>query len=214
MLITANATADDVRHSYEFHHLRAIGVEAGSIIADLKSCRKKFSLPRKTVKDTRESWFGADSDASSVVNKVALRNTVRMSDVVGVGDVQYNDKHPKLGLAFCSRFLPSPTKKEPSFNYSLWCQKSVFQFQINVPVVLHSKLPWRNDMRNQERQQEMPQFSKKVYKLHLYLCIYDDRHLHFSYSLYEFSWMSRLFSIWRMSRKRANVQGLSSKHQA
>ena len=63
MLNTAVATVDALRHSSEFGPRRATGVEAALGIADLKSCQEKVLLRRKTVKDTRERWFGADTVA-------------------------------------------------------------------------------------------------------------------------------------------------------
>ena len=62
MLITA-VTAADVRNSDRFDPWGAIGVEAGPIIADLKSCREKILTQRKAVKDTRERWFSAETVA-------------------------------------------------------------------------------------------------------------------------------------------------------
>ena len=88
MLNTAVAAADAVRNSARFDPWGAIGVEAGPVIADLKSCREKISSPRKAVKDTRERWFSVETVASSAVGESAPRTTVRNSDVVEVGDVQ------------------------------------------------------------------------------------------------------------------------------
>ena len=85
MLSTAVAAADAVRNSSEFGLWRAVGVAAGPLIADLESCCEKVVLRRKTVKDTRRCWVGA----SSAVGEATTRTTVRISDVVGVGDVQY-----------------------------------------------------------------------------------------------------------------------------
>ena len=80
------------------------------MIADLKSCREKVALRRKALKDTRERWFGAETVASSAVGEAAPRTTVRISDVVEVGHVQYVEEHNKLGLICCSRSLSSPGK--------------------------------------------------------------------------------------------------------
>ena len=53
MLNTGVAAADAVRHNAQFEPWGAIGVEAGPVIADLKSCREKIVLRRRAVKDTR-----------------------------------------------------------------------------------------------------------------------------------------------------------------
>ena len=65
---------------------------------------------RKAVKDTREGWFSAETVASSAVGESAPRTTVRISDVVEVGDVQYVAEHETLGLLYCSRSTSSPRK--------------------------------------------------------------------------------------------------------
>ena len=49
MLNTAVAATDAVQHISNFDHWRAIGVESGLVIANLKSCRVKVLLRRKTV---------------------------------------------------------------------------------------------------------------------------------------------------------------------
>ena len=53
MLNTAVTGADAVRNSAKFDPWGAISVEAGPVIADLKSCREKIESRRKAVKDTR-----------------------------------------------------------------------------------------------------------------------------------------------------------------
>ena len=98
MLNTAVTAADAVRNNDRFDPWGAIGVEAGPVVADLKSCREKILSQRKAVKDTRERWFSAETVASSAVGESAPRTTVRISDVVEVGDVQYVAEHEKLGL--------------------------------------------------------------------------------------------------------------------
>ena len=50
------------------------------------------------MKDTRERWFSAETVASSAVGKTAPRTSVRISDVVEVGDVQYAAEQEMLGL--------------------------------------------------------------------------------------------------------------------
>ena len=85
--------------------------EAGFVIVDLKSCQEKVVLRRKTVKDTRERWFGAETVASSAAGEAALRTTIRVSDVVEVVGAQYIDQQQKLGLLCCGRSVSSPGKK-------------------------------------------------------------------------------------------------------
>ena len=89
MLSTAIAGADAVRNTSELDLWRAIRVAAGPLIADLESSWEKVVLRRKTVEDTRRCWFDAETIASSAVGEATTRTTVRISDVVGVGDVQY-----------------------------------------------------------------------------------------------------------------------------
>ena len=112
MLNTAVTAADAVRNSANFDPRGAIGVEAGPVIADLKSCREKIVSRRKAVEDTRQRWFGAETVASSAVGETAPRTTVRISDVVELGDVQYVEEHNNLGLFGCSRSVSSPGKSK------------------------------------------------------------------------------------------------------
>ena len=112
MLNTAVTVADAVRNSASFVHWGAIDVEAGPVVANLKSCREKVMSQRKAMKDTRERWFSVETVASSAVGESAPRTTVRISDVVEVGDVQYVAEHEKLGLPCCSRSTSSPGKSE------------------------------------------------------------------------------------------------------
>ena len=114
MLNNAVIAADAVRNSDRFNPWGAIDVEAGPVIADLKSCREKILSQRKAVKDTRERWFSAETVASSAVDERSPRTTVRISDVVEVGDVQYVAEHEKLGLPCCSRSSPGKGKKRQS----------------------------------------------------------------------------------------------------
>ena len=114
MLNNAVTAADAVRNSDRFNPWGAIDVEAGPVIADLKSCREKILSQRKAVKDTRKRWFSAETVASSLVGERAPRTTVRISDVVEVGDVQYVAEHEKLGLPCCSRSSPGKGKKRQS----------------------------------------------------------------------------------------------------
>ena len=99
MLNTAAAAADAFRLRSKFGPWKAIGVGAGPVIADLKSCLENILLWRKTVQDTRERWFGSESVAMSVVGDAAPRTTVRMSGVVELGEIQYIEEHIKLGLS-------------------------------------------------------------------------------------------------------------------
>ena len=64
------------------------------------------------MKDARERWFGAETVASSAVGETAPRSSVRISDVVEVGDVQYVVEHEKLGLHCCSQPASSPGKSK------------------------------------------------------------------------------------------------------
>ena len=109
---TAVTAADAVRNSAMFDPWRAIDVEAGPFIADLKSCFEKVMSQRKAMKGTRERWFSAETNASSAVGESAPRTTVRISDVVEVGDVQNKAEHEKLGLPCCSRSTSSPGKSK------------------------------------------------------------------------------------------------------
>ena len=112
MLNTAVTASDAVQNSDTFDPWGAIIVEAGPVIADLKSCCEKILSQRKAVKDTRERWFSAEIVASSAVGESAPRTTVRISDIVEVEDVQYVAEHEKLGLPCCSRSTSSPGKSK------------------------------------------------------------------------------------------------------
>ena len=116
MLNNAVTAADAVRNSARFDPWGAINVEAGPVIFDLKSCREKIlsQRKRKAVGDTRERWFSAETVASSAVGESAPKTTVRISDVVEVGDVQYVAEHEKLGLPCCSRSSPGKERKRQS----------------------------------------------------------------------------------------------------
>ena len=114
MLNTAVTAADVVRTSARFDHWGVIDVEAGPVIIDLMSCREKILSQRKAVKDTRERWFSAETVASSAVSESAPRTTVRISDVVEVGDVRYVAEHEKLGLPCCSPSKLGKGKKRRS----------------------------------------------------------------------------------------------------
>ena len=72
ILNAAVTAADAVQNSAKFDPWGAIGVEAGPVIADLKSCREKIVSRRKAVRDTRERWFSAEIVASSAVGLFAV----------------------------------------------------------------------------------------------------------------------------------------------
>ena len=132
LLNTAVTAADAVRNSARFDPWGAIDVEAGPAIIDLKSCREKILAQRKVVKDTRERWFSAETVASSAVGESAPRATVRISDVVEVGDVQYVAEHEKLGLPCCIRSSPGKGKKsQSSASPGVWKK----QFSVSSPSV-------------------------------------------------------------------------------
>ena len=132
MLNTAVTAADAVQNSDRIHLWGAIGVEAGPVMTDLKSCREKILSQRKAVKDTRERWFSAETVASSAVGENVPRTTVRISDVVEVGDVQYVAEHEKLGLLCCSRSSPGKGKKRQSSMSPGFSKK---QFPVSGPSV-------------------------------------------------------------------------------
>ena len=132
MLNTAVTVADVVWTSARFDPWGAIDVEGGPVIIDLKSCREKILSQRKAVKDTRERWFSAEAVASPAVGESAPRTTVRLSDVVEVGDVQYVAEHEKLGLPCCSRSCPGKGKKRQS---SASPGVSKKQFSVSSPSV-------------------------------------------------------------------------------
>ena len=163
MLNTAVTAADAVRNKARFDPWGAIGVEAGPVIADLKSCREKIVSRRKAVRDTRERWFGAEK---STIGETAPRTTVRVSDVVEVGDVQYIAEHDKLGLPWCSRSASSPgkSKKRRAPVSPSVTKKNSFLLQVRLLAVLHLSLPLRKNLRSRGPEvvviAVMPQFSK------------------------------------------------------
>ena len=168
MLNTAVTAADAVKKSSKFDPWGAIGVEAGPVIADLKSCREKIVSRKKAVRDTRKRWFRAKTVASSAVGETAPRTTVRISDVVEVEDVQYVAEHEKLGLPCCSRSASSPGKsKKRRAPVSPGVAKNSFLLQVNMLAVLHLSLLFRRVLRNRGREEVvviavMSQFSKGI----------------------------------------------------
>ena len=71
MLNTAVTAADAVQNNARFDPWGATDVEAGPVIAVLKSCREKVMSQRKAMKDTRERWFSAETVSSSAVGESA-----------------------------------------------------------------------------------------------------------------------------------------------
>ena len=129
MLNTAVTAADAVRNSARCYPWGAIDVDAGTVIADLKSCGGKILSQRNAMKDTRERWFSAETVASSAVVESAPRTTVRISDVVEIRDVQYSAVHEKLGLPCCSRSSPGKGKKRQASMSPGVSKKTVFCFK-------------------------------------------------------------------------------------
>ena len=166
MLNTAVTAADAVRISARFDPWGAIDVEAGPVIADFKSCPEKIMSQRKAVKDARERWFSAETVASSAVGESTPRATVRISDVVEVGDVQYVAEHEKLGLPCCSWSTSSPGRsKKRRAPVSPGVVKK--QFSVSSPSAsrpfFESALQKRFEKSGQEEVVAiavMPQFSK------------------------------------------------------
>ena len=166
MLNTAVTAADAVRNSARFDHWGVFGVEASPVIADLKSCREKFVSWRKAVRDTRERWFSAETVASSAVDETVPRTTVRISDVVEVGDMQYVEEHEKLGLPCCSRSSRGKSKKRRAPVSPGATKKNIFLLQVRLLAVLHLNLLFRIVLRSRGREKVVviavvPQFSKE-----------------------------------------------------
>ena len=157
MLKTAVAAADAVRRSSEFDPWRAIGVEAGPVIANFNSCQEKVVLRRMTVKDKREWWFGAKTVASSAVGETAPRTTVCISDVVEVGDVHYIEEHIILGVPCCSWSLSSPgkSKKRRVPVKLVVTKKNNSPARVRLLAVLNLKLPSRKVLRSRVPEEEV-----------------------------------------------------------
>ena len=167
MLNTAVTAADAVQNSARFNPWGAIGVEASPVIADLKSCREKILSRRKAMKDTRERWFSAETVASSAVGETASRTSVRISDVIEVGDVQYVAEHEELGLPCCSRSASNlgKSKKRRAPVSPGVAKKINFLLQVHLLAVLHFSLLFRKVLRSRGREEvvviaAMPHFSK------------------------------------------------------
>ena len=71
LLNTVVTAADAFRRNSEFHPWGAIRREAGPVINDLKSCWQKVVSRRRTIKGTRERWFGAETVASSAIGIIS-----------------------------------------------------------------------------------------------------------------------------------------------
>ena len=167
MVNTAVTAADAVRHSSKFDPLGAIGVEAGPIIADLKSCGKENVSQMKAIKDTRERWFGAETAASIAVGEAAPSTTARISVVVEEGDVQYVEEHIKLGLFCCSHFMSNlgKGKKRRVPVNPVVAKKNFSLLKVRLLAVLHLKQLLKRVSRSRVREEVlviavMPQFSK------------------------------------------------------
>ena len=155
MLNAAVTAAFAIRNSARFDPWGAIDVVAGPVIADLKSCREKVMSQRKAMKDTRERWFSAKTVASSAVGESAPRTTVRISDVVEVGDVQYVAEHEKLGLPCCSRSTSSPgkgKKRQASMSPGV-SRKNIFLLRVRLLAVLHLSLLFRKVSRSRGQEE-------------------------------------------------------------
>ena len=179
MLNTAVTAADAVRNSSKFDPWGAIGVKAGPVIADLKSCRQKFVSRQRALRDTQERWFSAETVASSAVGETAPRTTVRISDVVEVGDVKYVAEHEELGLPCCgqSASRPAKGKKRPAPVSPGVTKKNSFLLQDRLLAVLYLSLLLRRVLRSRGREEVvviavMPQFSKGVTNNNSILILY------------------------------------------
>ena len=168
MLNTAVAAADAFQNSVKFDPWGAIGVEAGPVVADLKSCREKNLSHWKAVKDTRDRWFSAEAVALSAVGENAPRTTVCISDVVEVGDVQYVAEHEKFSLPCCSKSASSPGKgKERRAPVSPGVAKNNFLLQVHLLSVLHLNLLFRRVLRSRGQEEVvaiavMPHFPRGI----------------------------------------------------
>ena len=167
MLNTAITAAEAVRNKSKFDPWGAIGVEAGPVIADIKSCREKIVSRRKAVKDTRERWFGAETVASSAVGEAATCKTIGISDIVDIGDLQYVEEHDKLGLLCCSRAVSSLRKsKKGRVPVSPdAAKKNSFLLKVCLLAVLHLKMLSRRVLRSRVQEEVVvisviSQFSK------------------------------------------------------
>ena len=155
MPITAVTAADAVRHTSKFDPWGVVGVEAGPVVTDLKSCREKIVSWRKALKDTRKQWFGAETVAASVVGEGAPRTTVRVSDVVDggmmAGDVHHVEEQNKFGLLCCSESVSSQlkSKKRRVPVSPVAAKKNIFLLEVRLLAVFHLKLLLKTIFRSQ-----------------------------------------------------------------
>ena len=146
MLNTAVTVADAVRKSAKFDPRGKIGVEAGPVIADLKLCREKIESRRKALRDTRERWLSSETVASSAVGEAAPHTTLRISDVVEVGDMQYVEEHEKFGLpCYCrsASSLGKSKKRRAPVSPGVAKKKNNFLLKVRLLAVLHLSLHFR-----------------------------------------------------------------------
>ena len=85
MLKTVVSSASANSEGSAFDPWGSVGVFAGSVISDLKACRKKVVLRRKTLKGSRKRWFDVDIVGSPLAGGGTARAGVRISKVVEVG---------------------------------------------------------------------------------------------------------------------------------
>ena len=82
MLGAAVSFANAVCQTSKFDPLKPFGLCSNSSVFDIKVCREKVMLFRKSSEDTLEHWVGVDSVSSAVVNEIAPRTHVPISNVV------------------------------------------------------------------------------------------------------------------------------------
>ena len=103
--------------------------------------------------------------ASTAVGETAPRTTVRISDVIEVGDVEYVEEHEKFGLPCCSRYASSPGKsKFRRVPVSPSVVKKLL-LKVRLLAVLHLSLLLRRVLGNRVQEEVvvfavMPQFSR------------------------------------------------------
>ena len=167
MLNTAVDASNAVRHSSEFDAWRAFKVQAGPMIAELKSCREIVESRKKAVRDTRQHWFGAETVASSAAGEAVTRTTVRIADVVEVDDTENVEANSKYGLPCCSQSFSSlgKSKKRRVPVSPVAAKKNNFHLRVRLLAVLHLKLLLKRVLRSRVGKEvvkivAMPQFSK------------------------------------------------------
>ena len=87
---------------------------------------------------TRARPFSAETVVSSAVGEGAPRTTVRISDVVEVGDVQNVAEHEKIGLPCCSQpaLRPGKSKKRRAPVSPGVTKRNSFLLQVRLLAVL------------------------------------------------------------------------------